>query len=257
MGERAELRPATRVWVDSGRVETSGITQEHGSRRGLQAIGGNPRFGEDMTFDIGGQGFRIARWCLGLAAVIQVIRSQALQRHVRSPGVVPVFEFDAQGHQMIRPLDERDAFEPFVFRRLDDPPGDRNGPALSDRAEAGFDVPLIQQLGKSTSGKDMRLVRDDVFRRSGLCRIFRTVEAERKMPSSLSWLAMRIRPEPRLALVISQTREAISVGVLLAGAPEGFWSSPGVASDRGWIRRSRSIGRPFAWESERFPSARE
>ena len=51
------------------------------------------------------------------------------------------------------------------------------------------------------------------------------MEAERKMPSNLSWLAMRIRPQLRLALVISQTSEAISAGVLFAGVPEDSSSS--------------------------------
>jgi hypothetical protein len=52
--------------------------------------------------------------------------------------------------------------------------------------------------------------------------MFRTVEAEMKMPSNLSWLAIRIRPQLRFALVISQTSEAISVGVLFTGVPDGF-----------------------------------
>ena len=64
-----------------------------------------------------------------------------------------------------------------------------------------------------------------VQRGFGLCRMFLTVEAERKMPSSLSWLAMRIRPQLRFAFVISQTSVAISVGVLFAGVPENSSSS--------------------------------
>src|SRR5512136_2223858 len=64
-----------------------------------------------------------------------------------------------------------------------------------------------------------------VSRGFGRCRMFRTVEAERKMPSSFSWLAMRMRPQLRLALVISHTSVAISAGVLFAGAPEDSCSS--------------------------------
>jgi len=59
----------------------------------------------------------------------------------------------------------------------------------------------------------------------GLRLMFRTVEAGRKMPSNLSWLAIRMRPQLRLALVISQTREAISASVLFAAGPEDSPSS--------------------------------
>jgi hypothetical protein len=55
-----------------------------------------------------------------------------------------------------------------------------------------------------------------VFRGFGLCRMFLTVEADRKMFSNSSWLVIRIRPQLTLALVISQTSEAISAGVLFA-----------------------------------------
>ena len=47
------------------------------------------------------------------------------------------------------------------------------------------------------------------------------MEAERKMPSSFNWSEMRIRPQLRLTLVISQTSMAISAEVLFAGVPEG------------------------------------
>jgi hypothetical protein len=55
--------------------------------------------------------------------------------------------------------------------------------------------------------------------------MFRTVEAEMKMLSIASWLAIRIRPQLRLLWVISHTREAISVGVWFVAVPDGFWSS--------------------------------
>ena len=64
-----------------------------------------------------------------------------------------------------------------------------------------------------------------VSRGFGRCRMFRTVEADKKMPSSFSWLATQMRPQLRLALVISQTREAISAGVLFVGVPEDSGSS--------------------------------
>jgi hypothetical protein len=40
--------------------------------------------------------------------------------------------------------------------------------------------------------------------------------------SNFNWLAIRIRPQQRFDLVISQTREAISAGVLFVGVPDGF-----------------------------------
>ena len=55
------------------------------------------------------------------------------------------------------------------------------------------------------------------FRGLGLLRILRTVEAEMKMFSNASWLAIRTRPQSMFDFVISQIRTAISKGVLLAG----------------------------------------
>jgi len=56
-----------------------------------------------------------------------------------------------------------------------------------------------------------------VFRGIGLLRILRTVEAEIKMFSSASWFAIRIRPQLMFDFVLSHIRDAISMGVLLAG----------------------------------------
>ena len=47
-------RPAAGVWVDSGRVEKSGVAWEDGLRRVLQAVGREPCLGKDMTLDIVG-----------------------------------------------------------------------------------------------------------------------------------------------------------------------------------------------------------
>ena len=55
------------------------------------------------------------------------------------------------------------------------------------------------------------------FRGPGLLRILRTVEAETKMFKRDNWLAARTRPQLTLDLVISHTRDTISIGVLLAG----------------------------------------
>ncbi len=48
----------------------------------------------------------------------------------------------------------------------------------------------------------------------GRLRMFRTVEADRKTPSTLSWLAILTLPQSTLALAISQTRAATSAAVL-------------------------------------------
>ncbi len=56
-----------------------------------------------------------------------------------------------------------------------------------------------------------------VFRGLGFLRILRTVEAEMKMFSNASWLAIRTRPQAMFDLVISQIKTAISSGVLLPG----------------------------------------
>ncbi len=55
------------------------------------------------------------------------------------------------------------------------------------------------------------------FQGFGLLRILRTVEAEIKMFSSASWFAIRIRPQLMFDFVICHIRDAISMGVLLAG----------------------------------------
>ena len=64
-----------------------------------------------------------------------------------------------------------------------------------------------------------------VFRGCGLLRIFRTVEAERKILRSLSWLDILTLPQLMLFFVISQMSEAISIGVLFAGILDGVCSS--------------------------------
>ncbi len=52
-------RFAFEVSVDFTGVEKAGVTREE--LRGVpEAIGGEPRFGEDVTFDIAGHGFRIS-----------------------------------------------------------------------------------------------------------------------------------------------------------------------------------------------------
>jgi len=68
------LQPVTRIWVDSGHVENSGVTQQDGLRRDLEAVGREPCFDKDMTLDIVGHGLRVSFRLLRLAVVIEVIR---------------------------------------------------------------------------------------------------------------------------------------------------------------------------------------
>jgi len=134
-------RPAAGVWVDSGRVEKSGVAWEDGLRRVLQAVGREPCLGKDMTLDIVGHGLRVSFRLLGLAVVIQVIRPEALKCHVWAPGVVPAFEFGAQKRQMVKSLDKRHASQPLVFESLDDSLGYGDGSVLAYGSEPRFDVP--------------------------------------------------------------------------------------------------------------------
>ena len=123
---RENHRSALEVWADSVCVEKVGVTQDR--LRGVpEAVGGEPCFPEDVTFDIAGHGFRISAWLLGLAVVIEGIGPKTLQRHMGPPGVVPAFELGAQERPVVESLDQRDVFEPLVLERLDDPLGYGDG----------------------------------------------------------------------------------------------------------------------------------
>ena len=162
---RVKIRgPADDPWLDGGCVQQAKATQEE-LRGRLEAIGGETCFLEYGTFDIGWHGFRISSWLLGLSVVVEVIRPEILQRHVWPPSVVPVLEFGAQKRQVVKPLDERNALEPLALEGLDNAFCDSNGSVFSYGSEAGFDIPLSQQLGKSIPYRNTGLVRDDMFRR--------------------------------------------------------------------------------------------
>jgi hypothetical protein len=113
----------------SARGDSVRATQQK-LRRVLQAIGGEPCLGENLTFDIAGDGFRVSFWRLGRAAAIQVIWPETLQRHRRPPGVVPALELGAQERQVVEALDKRHASQPLVLKGLDDPLGDGDGSVL-------------------------------------------------------------------------------------------------------------------------------
>jgi len=113
-------------------------------RRVLEAIGREPCFLEYVTFDIAGHCFRIALRLLGLAVVIQVIRPETLQHPMRPPTVIPALEFSAEEGQVVKSLDDRDSFQPFVFQGFDDSFRHCDGPVFSYGSKAGFDIPLFQ-----------------------------------------------------------------------------------------------------------------
>ncbi len=56
-------------WADSARG-ASARAGEQALRGGLEAIGRESCFSEDVTIDVAGHGLRISSWRLGLAAVI-------------------------------------------------------------------------------------------------------------------------------------------------------------------------------------------
>lgn len=157
-------RPAVAVWVDGTRVQPEGGSRAGGLRGGLEAVGRGACFDKDVTFDTVGHGFRLSFGRLGLAVVIEVIRSQTVESHMRPPSVIPAFEFGTEEGQVVKPLDKRNAPEPLVLECLDDPLcyGDRS--VFAHSSQTRLDVPLSEQLGEDVSDKDLGLVRDDVLR---------------------------------------------------------------------------------------------
>ena len=131
------------VSVDFACVRKAGVAQDR-LRGVLEAIGCEPCLGEDMTFGIAGNSFRISFRLPGLAVVIQVIRPKTLQSHVWPPGVVPAFEFSAQERQVVKSLDDRNVLKPFVLERLDNSFGYSDGSVFPYGSEAGFDAPWSQ-----------------------------------------------------------------------------------------------------------------
>jgi hypothetical protein len=141
-------------------------TEQELLRGGLETIGGEPCFDEQMAFDMGGDGLRVSLGLFGPASVVDVIRPQTLQHHVGPPGVVPAFELAAQKRQVVKALDDRHAAQPLVLERLDDTFGGRDRSVFAHGSKTWFDVPLSQQLGKGVSGEDTGLIRNDMLRRA-------------------------------------------------------------------------------------------
>ncbi len=64
---------------------------------------------------------------------------------------------------MINPFDESDSFEPFIFQCFVGSFCDRDGTVFSYGSQPWLDIIFAQQLGKDLAGKDMGLIRDDMF----------------------------------------------------------------------------------------------
>ena len=133
---REDHRSAFGARADSGYVHKAEVTP-HRLRRVLQAARGESRVVENATFDLAGYRFRFSVWRLGRATVVEVVRPEAIECHVRSRCVVQAFELSAQGGKVVKSLDDRHALQPLVLERLDDSLGGRNGVALLHGSEAG------------------------------------------------------------------------------------------------------------------------
>ena len=96
-------------WLDGGCVQRVKVAQQK-LRRVLEAVSCNSRFLEYVTFDIAGHGLCISAWLFRLTAVVEVIRPETCESHVRPPSVVPAFEFRTQGCEMVESVDQRDTW---------------------------------------------------------------------------------------------------------------------------------------------------
>ena len=153
-GVSGHQRSAIERSTDPPRVVEPEVTQD-GLRGVLEAIGCEPCFREYVTLDIAGNGLCVSLWLVGLAAVVEVVRPETLQLHMRPPGVVPVFEFGTQGREVVESLDNRHASQPLVLEGSDDAFGDRDLPVFVHGADAGFDVPFAHQRPERISDKDL------------------------------------------------------------------------------------------------------
>ena len=149
-------------WADSARGAGARVG-EQALRGGLEAIGRESCFSEDVMIDVAGHGLRVALRHLGLVAVVQVIWTETLQSHVWPPDVVPVLKSRAQECQVVESLDDRHTPQPLVLESLDHPLRDSDGSVLSYSSEARPDVPLFQQLGKGIAREHTGLVRDEML----------------------------------------------------------------------------------------------
>lgn len=101
----------------------------------FKSIPRNPCVAEVVLFDIAGDRFGVKLWFVRHVVVIHIIRAKSVERHMRSPSVVPEFKFVAQFSQMVNAFDDGNPFEPFVFQGFVNSFGDRNGSVFADGSQ--------------------------------------------------------------------------------------------------------------------------
>ena len=108
--------------------------------------------------------FGIMPGLLWLVIVIDVIGTEPIRGHMWLPSVVPDFKFVAQFRQMINAFDDGDLFEPFIFQDFVGSFGDREGAVFSYGSQPWLEIIFTQSPCKDLTGKNMGLIRDDMFR---------------------------------------------------------------------------------------------
>ena len=69
-----------------------------------------------MSLNIAGNTFVVMARFVRLVAIVDIIGSKSVERHMWTPSVVPAFEFFAEFRQMIDALDENNSPKPFIFQ---------------------------------------------------------------------------------------------------------------------------------------------
>ena len=111
---------------DSSAIGKERDNREWRLRNGLQAIPSDPCFPEKMLIDVTRHCLWITFRFLWFFVVVNIVRSNTIQYHMRTPAVIPTFKFFTQHGQVIEPFNDRDSLEPFVFQSFDHSLCDRN-----------------------------------------------------------------------------------------------------------------------------------
>ena len=115
---------------------------------------------EQMFFDIARNSLRLAIRFLGFPVAINIFRTETLQFRVWAPDVVPALELTTQLGQVVKVLDDRYPFEPFIFQGYDHSLRKRNRNVLSYGSQAWHYTLLLQRIGDALTCKDGALIRD-------------------------------------------------------------------------------------------------
>jgi len=115
-------------------------------RNFCKSVASDPSLVEVALFNVAGNCFVISFGLAWHVVVIDIIWRKAIQRHMRPPSVVPVFEFVTQFSQMVNSLDDGNPFEPFVFQGFVGSFGDRDRTVFTDGSQARFDKDTRQGL---------------------------------------------------------------------------------------------------------------